>query len=273
MKQYLDLMQEIMDHGVDRPNRTGVNTRAVFGRVMRFDMANGFPAMTTKRLYFHGVKAELLWFLKGSSDNRELQKLGVHIWDTNANSPNWKPKAQFDGDLGRVYGVQWRSWQRPDGTAVDQIKQVIEQIRKDPYGRRHIVTAWNPGELERMALPPCHMIFQFFVAEETLSLKMDQRSCDMFLGVPFNIASYALLLHMVAQITGLKTGEFVHVLGDTHIYHNHFDQTREQLSREPYPLPTLWLNPKIKDIDRFTMDDIKLKDYQSHPTISAPMND
>lgn len=271
MKKYLDLLAHTLEHGTHKPNRTGIDTRNVFGQTMRFDMANGFPAMTTKKLAFNAVKAELLWFLSGSSDVKELQKLGCHIWDANAEADYWKPKARFEGDLGRVYGVQWRSWQTPDGKTVDQIKEAIERIKSNPNDRRIVVSAWNPGELHQMALPPCHMFFQLFVADNKLSLSMYQRSCDMFLGVPFNIASYSLLLHMMAQVTGLQAGEFVHILGDTHIYQNHFDQVREQLTRTPYPLPQLWLNPEIKNIEHFTMDDIKLVNYQSHPTIKAQM--
>ena len=271
MKQYLDLLRHTLEKGSDRPDRTGVGTRAVFGQTMRFDLSDGFPAITTKKLAFHAVKAELLWLISGSSDVKELQKMGCHIWDANAYADYWKPNARFDGDLGRVYGVQWRSWQAPDGRTIDQLRDAIERIKNSPHDRRIIVSAWNPGELEQMALPPCHALFQFFVADGKLSLSMYQRSCDMFLGVPFNIASYSLLLHMIAQVTGLEAGEFVHVLGDTHIYQNHFNQVREQLLREPYPLPKLILNPEIKDIDRFTMDDITLENYQSHPTIKAPM--
>ncbi|TSC68876.1 MAG: thymidylate synthase [Parcubacteria group bacterium Gr01-1014_66] len=271
MKQYLDLLRHTREQGDDRQDRTGVGTRAVFGQTMRFDMADGFPAITTKKLAFNAVKAELLWFISGSSDNKELQKLGCHIWDANAEASYWKPKARFEGDLGRVYGVQWRQWQKPNGGTHDQLLDVIERIKKNPADRRLIVSAWNPGELDQMALPPCHMFFQFFVSNGKLSLSMYQRSCDMFLGVPFNIASYSLLLHMVAQVTSLQAGEFVHMLGDTHIYHNHLDQAKEQLTREPYPLSKLWLNPEIKTIDRFTMDDIRLENYQSHPTIKAVM--
>jgi thymidylate synthase len=197
--------------------------------------------------------------------------MGSHIWDANAEAPYWKPKARFEGDVGRIYGVQWRRWRAPDGCEIDQLGSAIELIKKDPASRRIVVTAWNPGELEEMALPPCHMFYQFFVAKKKLSLQMYQRSCDMFLGVPFNIAFYSLLLHMAAQVTGLEPGEFIHVLGDAHIYHNHFEQVKKQLSRKPYPLPQLWLNPEVKDIDNFTMDDIKLVNYQSHPTISAPL--
>ncbi len=271
MKVYLDLLQNVLENGEDRPSRTGVDTRNVFGRTMRFSMQDGFPAITTKKLAFNAVKAELLWFLSGSSDVKELQKLGCHIWDANADADYWKPKAKFEGDLGRVYGVQWRSWAAPNGKTIDQIATVIEKLKANPTDRRLLVSAWNPGELDQMALPPCHVLFQFFVGKGNLSLQMYQRSCDMFLGIPFNIASYSLLLHMVAQVTGLEPGEFIHVLGDTHIYHNHIAQVKEQLSRSPYPLPTLWLNPDVKDIDKFTMDDIQLQNYQCHPSIKAEM--
>ncbi|MBI2098378.1 MAG: thymidylate synthase [Candidatus Wildermuthbacteria bacterium] len=271
MKIYLDLLQDVLENGVDKSNRTGIDQRTVFGRQMRFNMADGFPAITTKKLAFNAVKAELLWFLSGSSDVKALQKLGCHIWDANAQADYWKPKARFEGDLGRVYGVQWRSWNAPGGKTIDQIKNVIEKIKTNPTDRRLLVSAWNPGELDQMALPPCHVFFQFFVSEGALSLQMYQRSCDMFLGVPFNIASYALLLHMVAQVTNLKPGEFIHILGDTHIYHNHFDQVKEQLKRVPYPLPTLSLNPQVKDIDAFGMDDIQLQNYQHHPALKAEM--
>lgn len=271
MQQYLDVLRYIHDHGIDKPTRTGIDTRACFGLTMRFNMADGFPAMTTKKLAFNAVKGELLWFLTGSSDVKELQKLGVHIWDANAEAGYWKPKARFEGDLGRVYGVQWRSWQRPDGTTIDQIADVIHKLRTDPHDRRLIVTGWNPGELDQMALPPCHAFSQFYVADGKLSLAMYQRSCDMFLGVPFNIASESLLLHMVAQITGLTPFEFVHILGDAHIYHNHFAQVEEQLSRDPMPLSQLWLNPSVREIDDFTMNDIRLENYQSHPGIKAEM--
>ena len=271
MKQYLDALQYILDHGRDVRNRTGIDSRAVFGMQMRYNMADGFPAMTTKKLAFNAVKAELLWFIKGSGDVKELQKLGCHIWDANAEAPYWKPKAKFEGDLGRVYGVQWRSWQKPDGTMVDQFGDAIRLIKNDPDSRRIIVNAWNPGELDQMALPPCHAFFHLRVIDDDLSLLMYQRSCDMFLGVPFNIASYALLLHMIAQANGLRAHEFVHTLGDAHIYHNHMDQVAEQLSRTPYSLPKLWLSPEVNNIDSFTMDDIKLVDYQSHPSIKAEM--
>ncbi|MBU2220756.1 thymidylate synthase [Patescibacteria group bacterium] len=271
---YLDLLKQIMETGVDRDDRTGTGTRALFGLQMKFNMADGFPALTTKKLAFKAVKSELLWFLEGSGDENRLKELNSSertIWSANAQADYWAPKAQFPGDLGRVYGVQWRHWKRPDGSEVDQIAELIEQIKTDPYSRRLILTAWNPGELEQMALPPCHMFCQFFVADGKLSLLMHQRSCDMFLGVPFNIASYSLLLHMVAQATGLVAHEFIHSLGDAHIYHNHFDAVKEQLTRKPYAFPSLSLNPEVKDITGFSMDDISLTNYESHPTIKAEM--
>ncbi len=279
MRQYLDTLKEILEKGVDRPNRTGIDSRALFVKPLRFDLTQGlFPAVTTKRLAFNQVKAELLWFIKGSRDVKDLRALGCHIWDENADAPYWKPKATFEGDVGRVYGVQWRKWQKPilDGENLvlkphDQLADLIARLKKDPNDRRLIVTAWNPGELDQMALPPCHMFFQCFVANNMLSLCMYQRSCDMFLGVPFNIASYALLTRMLAQVAGLKPGELILILADAHIYHNHFDQVREQLTREHYSLPTLWLNPEVKDIDSFLMDDIRLENYQYHPAIKAPM--
>ncbi len=271
MRQYLDALAQILEHGSDCTDRTGIGTRKLFGLQMRYDMADGFPAVTTKKLAFKSVAAELLWFISGSSDNRELEALGSNIWRANAMAEYWKPKARFEGDLGRVYGVQWRRWRAPDGREIDQLAEAIEKIKTDPHNRRIIVTAWNPGELDQMALPPCHMFFQFFVADGRLSLQMYQRSCDMFLGVPFNIASYSLLLHMVAQVTNLQPGEFVHTLGDAHIYQNHVAQVREQLVRTPKPLPTLRLNPAIKNIDGFTIDDIGLEHYEHAPAIKAPM--
>ncbi len=272
MKQYLDALKKIMEEGQDRPDRTGVGSRAIFGVPLRFKMTDGFPAVTTKKLAFETMKAELLWFLSGSSDNKKLNEMGCHIWDGNANADYWKPKAKFEGDLGRVYGVQWRSWKSPyTDVPIDQIKNVIEKLKTNPNDRRMIVSAWNPAELDMMALPPCHLLFQFFCIGNKLSLMMYQRSCDMFLGVPFNIASYSLLLHMVAQVTGLEADECILILADAHIYLNHFDQVKEQLTRTPGPLPKLWINPEIKNIDDFKMEDIKLIDYKYQPSIKAPM--
>ena len=279
MKQYLDALRHVLENGADRKDRTGVGTRAVFGMQMRFNMEHGFPAVTTKKLPWKSVVSELLWFIEGSDDERRLAEI-LHgtrdvnkktIWTANAEADYWKPKAGFEGDLGRVYGVQWRRWKSPDGKEIDQLANAIKMIKENPTSRRMIVTAWNPGEINEMALPPCHAFFQFFVANGKLSLQMYQRSCDMFLGVPFNIASYSLLLHMFAQVTDLKPGEFVHVLADAHVYHNHFEQVKEQLARNPLPLPKLWLNPAIKNIDDFKMEDIKLEDYQFHPPIKAEM--
>jgi thymidylate synthase len=272
MKQYLDALKKVMEEGVDRPDRTGVGSRAIFGVPMRFKMADGFPAVTTKKLAFESVKAELLWFLSGSSDNKELQRLGCHIWDGNASADYWMPKAKFEGDLGRVYGVQWRSWRSPyTDVPIDQIANVIKKLKENPNDRRMIVSAWNPAELDMMALPPCHLLFQFFSINGKLSLMMYQRSCDMFLGVPFNIASYSLLLHMVAQVTGLQADECILMLADAHIYLNHFEQVKQQLERTPTELPKLWINPEIKNIDDFKMEDIKLVDYKYQSSIKAPM--
>ncbi|MBW2976455.1 thymidylate synthase [Candidatus Woesearchaeota archaeon] len=271
MKQYLDALRHVLEKGTDKKDRTGTGIRTVFGMQMRFNMEDGFPAVTTKKLAFNSMKAELLWFIQGISDVNELQKMGCHIWDANSEADYWKPKAKFPGDLGRIYGVQWRKWKNPDGKEFDQLAEAIRQIREEPHSRRIVVTAWNPGELSQMALPPCHMFFQFFVANNKLSLQMYQRSCDMFLGVPFNIASYSLLLHMTAQATGLKPHEFIHTLGDAHIYQNHFEQVKEQLKRKPFPLPELKLNQSVKEIHDFKMEDIELVNYQYHPAIKAPM--
>lgn len=271
MKQYLDGLRHVLENGVDVMDRTGVGTRKVLGMQMRYDLQKGFPAVTTKKLAFKSMTAELLWFISGSNDVKELNKLGSKIWDANAYADYWTPKAKFKGDVGRVYGVQWRHWRTPDGKEIDQLAEVVDKLKNNPHDRRIILSAWNVGELDQMALPPCHMFTQFFVANGKLSAQMYQRSCDMFLGVPFNIASYSLLIHMLAQVTGLEVGEFVHVLGDAHIYQNHFEQVKEQLTRTPTALPTLKLNPAIKNIDDFTMDDIALENYVHAPSIKAPM--
>lgn len=271
MQVYHDALRTILDQGVDRPNRTGVMTRAVFGMQTRYRMSDGFPAVTTKKLAFETMKAELLCFIKGASNVHEFQALGCRIWDANAEAPYWTPRARCEGDLGRIYGVQWRRWRAPDGREIDQLADVIERIKRDPYDRRLIVSAWNPGELDEMALPPCHAMFQLFVADGLLSLQLYQRSADMFLGVPFNVASYALLLHMIAQVTDLQAHELVHTLGDAHIYHNHFDAVAEQLQRPVLAPPRLWINPDVRHIDGFGMDDLKLEGYVSAPAIKAPM--
>ena len=275
MKTYLDNLKFVLDNGQVREDRTGTGTIGVFGMQSRYDLTQGFPAVTTKKLAFKACLSELLWFLEGSNDERRLCEI-LHgnrnsdkktIWTDNATSKYWLPKTQFIGDLGRVYGVQWR-----DFGGVDQVVGLINGIKNDPYGRRHILTAWNPAELDQMALPPCHCFAQFYVsANGKLSCQMYQRSCDMFLGVPFNIASYSLLTHMIAQVCGLEAGEFVHVLGDAHIYLNHVEQVKEQLAREPLPLPTLWINPEVKDIFKFTMEDFRLDGYESYASIKAPM--
>ncbi len=262
MKQYHDLMRHILEHGVRKEDRTGTGTISVFGYQMRFDLAEGFPAVTTKKLHLRSIIHELLWFLKGETNISYLHENGVTIWD------EW---ADENGELGPVYGSQWRSWETPDGRTIDQIANVVEQIRRNPDSRRLIVSAWNVGELERMKLPPCHLLFQFYVADGKLSCQLYQRSADVFLGVPFNIASYALLTMMVAQVTGLKPGEFVHTFGDAHLYLNHLEQVNTQLEREPFPLPTLRLNPDVRSIFDFTYDDIALENYQAHPKISAPV--
>jgi thymidylate synthase len=275
MKTYLESLKFVLDTGTVREDRTGTGTIGVFGMQQRYDLTLGFPAVTTKKLAFKACLGELLWFLEGSSDERRLAEIthGTRsaskktIWTDNAMSKYWLPNAEFIGDLGRVYGVQWR-----DFGGVDQVVELVDNIKKDPYGRRHILTAWNPGQLDQMALPPCHCFAQFYVsANGKLSCQMYQRSCDMFLGVPFNIASYSLLTHMIAQVCGLEAGEFVHVLGDAHIYLNHVEQVKEQLAREPLPLPTLWINPDVRDILTFTMEDFRLDGYNCHTPIKAPM--
>ncbi len=262
MKTYLDLMRYVRDHGVEKGDRTGTGTRSVFGYQMRYNLAEGFPAVTTKKLHFKSITHELLWFLQGSSNINYLTENGVKIWN------EW---ADDNGDLGPVYGVQWRSWHGANGKTVDQIKQVVESIRTNPNSRRHIVNAWNVAEIDDMALPPCHALFQFYVAEGKLSCQLYQRSADIFLGVPFNIASYAMLTAMVAQVTNLELGDFVHTLGDAHLYSNHLDQVEKQLSRTTFPLPTLKLNPDIKEIDDFRFEDISVENYQSHSSIKAPI--
>jgi thymidylate synthase len=262
VKQYLDLMRHIREHGVARDDRTGTGTLSVFGHQMRFDLSEGFPLVTTKKVFLKGIIHELLWFVAGSTNVKYLQDHDVHIWD------DW---ADDQGELGPVYGSQWRSWPTPDGSTIDQIGRVIEQIRTNPNSRRLIVSAWNVAEVDRMALPPCHMLFQFYVANGRLSCQLYQRSADVFLGVPFNIASYALLTMMIAQVTGLKPGEFIHTLGDAHLYLNHLEQADEQLTREPFPMPRMELNAGVRDILDFKYADFKLLDYRCHPAIKAPI--
>ena len=302
MKQYLDTLRHVLDNGTVREDRTGTGTISCFGMQQRYDLSKGFPAVTTKKLAWRAVVSELLWFIEGSGDETRLREI-LHgsaksekttIWTDNTTAPYWKSKAKFNGDLGRVYGVQWRHWRTArevkagsfkdefgnyfsvqggiQHTETDQLMKLIEGIKRDPYGRRHILSAWNPGELESMALPPCHILAQFYVADGKLSCQMYQRSCDMFLGVPFNIASYSLLTHLIAQVCSLDVGEFVHVLGDAHIYLNHVEQVKEQLQREPLPAPQLLLNPDITEITKFTMTDINLENYVSHPAIKAEMS-
>lgn len=263
MKQYLDLMRRIIDEGVDKGDRTGTGTRSVFGHQMRFDLADGFPLVTTKKVHLKSIIYELLWFLKGDTNVRYLQEHGVRIWN------EW---AGPDGDLGHIYGYQWRSWPDYDGGHIDQIKQAVDDIKRNPDSRRIIVSAWNVADLGNMNLPPCHAFFQFYVANGRLSLQLYQRSADTFLGVPFNIASYALLLMMMAQVTGLQPGEFVHTLGDTHLYLNHLEQARLQIEREPRPLPRMVINPDVKDIFDFKYEDFKLEGYDPHPHIPAPIS-
>ena len=262
MRQYLNLLQTVLETGVDRGDRTGTGTRSIFGHQMRFDLSDGFPLLTTKKLHIRSIVHELLWFLKGETNIAYLKTNGVKIWDEWANE---------EGDLGPVYGAQWRSWPDYDGGHVDQIAAVVEAIRKTPNSRRLIVSAWNPALVDEMALPPCHCLFQFYVAEGRLSCQLYQRSGDIFLGVPFNIASYALMTAMVAQVTGLKPGTFVHTLGDAHIYHNHFEQARLQLTRMPGPLPVLKLNPEIDDLFAFRFEDIAIENYEAAPHIAAPV--
>ena len=301
MNTYLAALQEVLNKGTTKTDRTGTGTISHFGMQQRYNLAESFPAVTTKKLAWKSVVSELLWFIEGSGDERRLAEI-LHgtrdpskttIWSGNAGADYWTPNAKYEGDLGRVYGVQWRKWRTPVehkqetfkddfGTSynrsgsvhfkeVDQLMQLIDGIKQDPHGRRHILSAWNPGELKAMALPPCHILAQFYVSDGKLSCQMYQRSCDMFLGVPFNVASYSLLTHLIAKVCDLEVGEFVHVLGDAHIYLNHVEQVKEQLKREPLPAPQLWINPDIKDITKFTMDDIKLIGYTSHAVIKAEM--
>jgi thymidylate synthase len=287
-KIYLNALKEILENGEDRPDRTGVGTKGIFGMQMRFNLQKGFPALTTKKLAWKAVVSELLWFIEGSGDERRLAEI-LHgdrntskptIWTANASADYWANKRlrRHPGDLGRVYGVQWRRWRKPliriNKVVLqnyDQLSELIKGIKEDPYSRRHIITAWNPGELEIMALPPCHMMSQFYVNNGKLSCQMYQRSADMFLGVPFNIASYALFTHMIAKVCNLDVGDLIITIGDAHIYQNHIEQVKEQLTREPLPLPQLMLNSDITDITKFTMDDIWLEGYQSHDAIKAPM--
>ena len=262
MKQYLDLMRHVLEHGTEKTDRTGTGTRSVFGWQMRFDLAQGFPVLTTKKLHLRSIIVELLWFLRGETNIAWLKERGVSIWD------EW---ADADGNLGPVYGAQWRSWPAPDGRRIDQITELLDGLRRNPDSRRHIVSAWNPADIPSMKLPPCHALFQFYVADGRLSCQLYQRSADIFLGVPFNIASYALLTMMIAQVCGLKPGDFVHTLGDAHLYSNHLEQARLQLSREPRPLPTMWINPEVTDLFGFTPDDFRLDGYDPWPHIPAPV--
>ena len=262
MKQYLDLLREIRDNGVIKTDRTGVGTKSIFGHQMRFNLQDGFPLLTTKKVFLKGIIYELLWFLKGDTNIKFLTDHNVHIWD------EW---ADENGDLGYVYGKQWRSWEATDGRVIDQISQVVDLIKNHPDSRRILVTAWNPAEIDKMALPPCHCLFQFYVADGKLSCQLYQRSADTFLGVPFNIASYALLTMMLAQVCGLEPGEFIHTTGDTHIYLNHLEQVNEQLSREPRPLPKMIINPYVKSIFDFKYEDFKLEGYDPYPAIKAPV--
>ncbi len=263
MKQYLNLLQHILDHGIKKQDRTGTGTISTFGYQMRFNLQEGFPLVTTKKVHLKSIIYELLWFLNGDTNVKYLQDHGVRIWN------EW---ADANGDLGPVYGYQWRHWRTPDGREIDQIANLIEGLKKNPDSRRHIVSAWNPADVDNMALPPCHTMFQFYVVDGRLSCQLYQRSGDTFLGIPFNIASYALLTMMVAQVCGYKLGDFVHTIGDAHIYLNHIEQVKLQLSRTPYPLPTMRINPEVKDIFSFKYEDFTLENYQCHPTIKGEIS-
>jgi len=260
MRQYLDLLSHVLEHGADRGDRTGTGTRSIFGHQMRFDLEDGFPVLTTKKLHLKSIIHELLWFLAGDTNIAYLKKNGVSIWD------EW---ADAEGNLGPIYGYQWRSWPAPDGRHIDQIANLLRDLRTNPHSRRLVVSAWNPALIDEMALPPCHCLFQFYVAKGRLSCQLYQRSGDIFIGVPFNIASYALLTMMVAQVVGLKPGEFIHTLGDAHLYANHFDQAREQLTRTPKPLPKMWINPEVRDLFAFRYEDFRLEGYVADPNIKA----
>ena len=263
MKSYLDLVRHVLENGTEKSDRTGTGTRSVFGYQMRFNLAEGFPLITTKKMHLKSILHELIWFLRGDTNVRYLQDHGVTIWD------EW---ADEDGELGPVYGHQWRSWPAPDGRKIDQISNLIEEIRRNPDSRRLVVSAWNPADIDRMKLPPCHCLFQFYVLDGRLSCQLYQRSADIFLGIPFNIASYALLTLMIAQTCGLQPGDFVHTLGDAHLYLNHLDQAEKQITREPYPLPAMELNPDVASVFDFTYEDFTLRNYQSHPRIKAPIS-
>jgi thymidylate synthase len=263
MKQYLDLLSHVMEHGIEKRDRTGTGTLSTFGYQMRFDLSEGFPLMTTKKLHLKSILYELLWFLSGSTNVRYLQEKGVRIWN------EW---ADADGNLGPIYGFQWRSWPAADGRTIDQVSAVVDSLKRNPDSRRHIISAWNVGEIEKMALPPCHILFQFYVAGDRLSCQLYQRSADIFLGVPFNIASYALLTLMMAQVTGYKPGEFIHTLGDAHIYLNHIDQVSLQLTRDPRPLPRMIVNKEVDNILEFKYEDFVLADYNPHPAIKGEIS-